>query len=167
MLENLNWMMRCTCASQAQMNGASPSVTAKAALTHLDMDSARPLKVFSGIWLHDVSSRSFNSCNSSVDRTCLSSKSHRCSTRLRSGEFGGQVDIINPLLCSSNRSCFVAGWYSLLKLATTTWEYCTHKRVNRVCNDARVGVKLTSTWQNPSFPSRTLPKASHFLHCLM
>lgn len=33
--------------------------------------------------------------------------------------------------------CFVAGGYSLLK------------QVSRVCNNARLGVKLTSTWWNP------------------
>jgi len=47
----------------------------------------------------------------SMDRTCLFSTSHRCSFGLRSGEFGGQVNTSNSLLCSSNHSwTFFALW---------------------------------------------------------
>ncbi|KAF7651609.1 hypothetical protein LDENG_00107270 [Lucifuga dentata] len=72
------------------------------------MDSTRPLKVSCSIWHQDVSSRSFKSCKlrggASMDWTCLSSTSHRRSIRLRSGEFGGQVNTLNSLSCSSNHS---------------------------------------------------------------
>ena len=72
------------------------------------MDSIRSLKVCCGIWHHDVSSRSFKSCKlrggASVDQNCLSSTPPGCSILLTSGEFGGQVDKSNSLLCSSNHS---------------------------------------------------------------
>ena len=65
---------------------------AKTAQTHRGTESTRPLKMCCGIWHQDVSSRSFKSCKlwggASIDRTCLSSASHRCSIGLRSGEFG-------------------------------------------------------------------------------
>ncbi|XP_051801618.1 vascular endothelial growth factor C isoform X3 [Acanthochromis polyacanthus] len=77
------------------------------ALTCQDMDSTRPLKVCCGIWHQDVS-RSFEACKlrgvASMKWTCLSSTSHRCSIGLRFGEFGGQVNTSNFLLCSSNHS---------------------------------------------------------------
>ena len=82
-------------------------VAAKTALTHQGMDSSRPLEVCFGIWHQDVSSRFFKSSKlqggASVDQTCLSSTSHRSSIRLRSGEFGGQVNTSN-LSCFSNHS---------------------------------------------------------------
>ena len=60
-----------------------------------------PLKVCCGIWHQDVSSRSFKSCKlrggASVDWTCLTCTSHRCSIGLRSGKFGGQVNSSNSL----------------------------------------------------------------------
>ncbi|KAG9351058.1 hypothetical protein JZ751_024948 [Albula glossodonta] len=63
-----------------------------ATLKRRGMASTRPLKVCGGIWHQDISSRSFKSCKmrggASMDRTCLSSPSHRCSIGLRSGEFG-------------------------------------------------------------------------------
>ena len=87
---------------------AGPPFAAKTALTRWGMDSTRPLKVCCGIWHQDVSSRSFKSCmlqgGASMDWICLSSTSHRCSIGLRSGEFGGQVNTSNLLLCSSNHS---------------------------------------------------------------
>lgn len=43
---------------------------------------------------------------------------HRHSIGLRSGELGGQIDILNWLLCSLNHCCFVAGSIILLKEAT-------------------------------------------------
>lgn len=72
------------------------------------MDTTRPLKLCCGILHQDVSSRTFRSCKlwggASMDQTCLSSISHRWSTRLRSGQFGGQVNTLNSSLCSSNHS---------------------------------------------------------------
>ncbi|MCJ8742356.1 hypothetical protein PDJAM_G00081160 [Pangasius djambal] len=65
-------------------------------LTRQGMDSTTPLKVCCGIWHQAINSRSFKSCKlqagASMDRTCLSSTSHRRSIRLSSGEFEGQVN---------------------------------------------------------------------------
>ena len=85
-----------------------PPFAAKTALTRKGMDSTTRLNVCCGVSLHDISSRSFKSCRvqggASMDWTCLSSTSHRCSIGLRSEEFGGQVNTVNWSLCSSNHS---------------------------------------------------------------
>lgn len=66
----------------------------------------RPLKVSSGIWHDNVSSRS--SCKlkggAFMGGTCYSSTSHRCLIGLRSGGFGGQGNDLNSLSCFSNHS---------------------------------------------------------------
>lgn len=65
----------------------------------------RPGKVCCGIWHIHVSSRSFKSRKlqggAFIDQTYLSSTPHRCSTGMRSREFGGQV---NVSLCALNLS---------------------------------------------------------------
>ena len=46
---------------------------------------------------------------------CLSSTSHRCSFGLISGKFGGQVNTLNSLLCSSNLSgAIITVWQGVL-----------------------------------------------------
>ena len=141
------------------------------------MDSTRSLKVCCGIWHQDVGSRSFRSCKlwggASMDWTCLSNTSHRSSTGLRSGEFGGQVNTSNSLLCSSNHLdhfCFVPWHIILLREAQPSGITVSIERVYMVCNNALVSGKCQSYSHtdggSQGFPSRTLPKASHCLHRL-
>ncbi len=86
-----------------------PSFAAKTALTHLSMDSTRPMEVYCSIWLQDFSSISFRSCKlwsgASIDWTCLFSTSHRCFIGLRSGEYGELIVFLKPFL---NHFSFVA-----------------------------------------------------------
>ena len=133
-------------------------------LTCQSTESIRPLKVCCGIWHQDVSSRSFKSCKlqggASVDLTFLSSTSHRCLIGLRSGEFGGQVNISNSLVCSSNHSWTIL---ALLHSVLSSWKRpqpsgntismkgCTWSAIMLryvIC------VKVTSTWM-------VGPKISH------
>ena len=89
MLQHIKMFLICCWSSMSRQNCSD----------RRGMDSTRPLKVSCGIWHHDASSRSFKSCKlrgeASMDRTCLSSTSHRCSIGLRSGEFGGQVNTLH------------------------------------------------------------------------
>ncbi|KAF7656706.1 hypothetical protein LDENG_00037350 [Lucifuga dentata] len=108
------------------------------------MDSTRPLKVSCGIWHQDVNSRFFKSCKfgggASMDQTCFSSTSHRCSIGLTLGEFGGQVELfvmfLKPFL---NNFCSVAGHVILLKEAAAIREYRCHEGVDLVSNNVLVG----------------------------
>ncbi|KAF4083858.1 hypothetical protein AMELA_G00122130 [Ameiurus melas] len=89
------------------------------------------------IWQQHSSSRFFMSCKllgvASMDWTCLSSISHRCSIRLRYLESGGQI---RPVL---NIFCSVVVCIILLKEATSTREYRCHEGVYLVCNNVLVG----------------------------
>ena len=80
-----------------------PPFSAKTALTRKGMDSTTPLNVCS-----KMLAASFKPCKlwggASMDGTCLSSTSHRCSIGLRSEESGGQINTLNSSLCSSNHS---------------------------------------------------------------
>ncbi|KAK3570962.1 hypothetical protein QTP86_031236, partial [Hemibagrus guttatus] len=132
------------------------------------MDSTRSPKVCCCIWHQDASSRSFKSCKfrgeASMDRTCLSSTSHRYSIGLRSGEFGGQhlklvVVVIKPFL---KHFCFVARCIILLKEETAIREYSFNERVYMVCNNAQVGGTCQSNihmdGRTQGFPAEHYPK---------
>lgn len=68
-------------------------------------------KIRCGIWHQVVTRRSFKLYNlqggAFMDHTCQSRTSHRHSIRLRSGEFGGQIDTLIPL---SNHSQMILQW---------------------------------------------------------
>lgn len=96
----------------------------------------------------------FKSCNlrggASMDRTC-SSTSYRCLIGLSSGEFGGKVNTLKSLLCSSNRfwTFFfsVTGLIILLKEATVGNSIATKQCIWSVTVFRfMVRVKVTSTW---------------------
>ena len=154
-----------------------PLFAAKTALTRWGMDSTRPLKVCCCILHQDVSNLSFKSCKlwggASTDWTGLSSTSHRWSIGLRSGEFGGPSQHLKLIVWLLKRSWNISALWLiiLLKEATAIWEYPFHERVFMVCSTAEVGGTCQSHiphgWQDPRFPSRTLPKASGKQACLL
>ena len=88
-----------------------------------------------------------------MDPTC-SSSSYRCSIRLGSGEFGGPVNTLGPLLCSSSCSwavCSVSGHIVLLG------GHCHRSVVMRgfTWSTTVFGWVVRVKWQHPRFPSRT------------
>lgn len=110
--------------------------------------SRRHLKVSCSIWLQDVRSKSFKAFmlqgGLSMDWTCSSNISLRCSIRLWSGEFGGQgttfevfVMFLKPFL-----SIFSVWHYSAKR------GHC-HRGIQATCQEC----------QAPRFPSRTLPSS--------
>lgn len=99
----------------------APHFASKTAMILQGMNSTKHLKVCCGIWRQDISKRSFKSCKlqgvASMDQTCLSCTSHRGSIRLRSEEFGGQVNThcCAPQTIPERSFCFSARHIVLLK----------------------------------------------------
>ena len=111
---------------------------AQTALTLWGMDSTEPWRcaVVSGSKMSAADP--LKSCKlrggTSMDWTCLSSTSNRCSVWLRSGVFGGQVNTSNSLLCSSNHpEPFPA------ERGHSHQGNCVHERLFMVCNNAEAG----------------------------
>ena len=126
------------------------------------MDSTRRLKVCCGIWHQDVSSRSFKSCKfrggASMDRTCLSSTSNRCSLGSKSGEYSVCVcapqTIPEPLLLCGTAHHPAERGHSHQGIG--------YHRVFMVCNNAYVGGTCQSSihmdGRTQGFPAEHCPK---------
>ncbi len=64
---------------------------------------------------------------------------------LRSGDFGGHLNLVNSLLCSINQVeiifffSFVTWYVIILEVAITRWVHCGHKGLDMVSKNTQVG----------------------------